>query len=243
MKKNKSKNILIIIVTTCVIVGAIYWLQNHKATLNTEVSNDKTESIEISAITTNLIETAINGTTIKQDYRVNQREKKFESLITGDIIYMDQKNINKLDLNSEDITSFYAPEHPSNSNIIFISTQVFDYESYGNKDPLLHKIYSYNIETNEFTKIHEIEINRTVRSVGMDGSKLILMYDKIENSPGPCFSIWSDWEEFGYLELSDIASGLKPYTVPEYQIELGKAEQEECEKGLEEWRKKNPQGY
>lgn len=39
------------------------------------------------------------------------------------------------------------------------------------------------------------------------------MYDIPDNSPGPCVSIWYDWENFGYLDINNPQAGLKSYTI------------------------------
>ncbi len=258
MSQNKENNILpiilTIIITALIVGGAVYWWQNPKTTSTTEVINDTSDiqtnteipndnsnttdstdsemeivtEKELADTPTNLIDTAISGTSIEQSYNFRHGEAEgFTSISKGNIISMDKKAMGNLYINSEDITSFYAPEHPTNSDIIFISTIGSITGGWPNMTGT-NKIYSYNIKNSEITQLYEEQENRLLRTIGMDGSKLILMYDIIDNSPGPCFSIWKDWKEFGYLELADIASGLQPYTIPEYQIEIGKIEQEKC---------------
>lgn len=239
-KWNSVWTILLTMVITAVIVGrGVYWWQSSKVELKPEVINTtETQSAQIDteqidaqqkaeAVTSpaKLVETTINGTTIEQSYNVEHGEaERFTSLSEGNLIFMYKKAMAKLYENEESIESFYAPEHPTNPDIIFISTSA----EWSEDMKSTNKIYSYNIKTGEITQLYEEHESRLLRTMGMDGSKLVLMYDRIDNSPGPCFSVWADWKSFGYLELADINSGLQPYTVPDYQVEIGKEEQEKC---------------
>lgn len=234
--------LLTVVITAGIVGGGVYWWQSSKIVPEneiTEVVESQSAQIDTKQVATQekdevvtapakLVNTAINGNTVEQSYNFRHGEREgFTSLSRGNIIYMAKKAMAKLYENEESITSFYTPEHPTNSDIIFISSsgdtsgEWPDFKS-------TNKIYSYNIKTGEIVQLYEEHEDRLLRTMGMDGSKLVLMYDIIDNSPGPCFSIWADWESFGYLELADINSGLRPYTVPNYQVEISKAEQEKC---------------
>jgi len=242
-KWNSVWPILLTVVITAIIVGGgVYWWQNsvseqevldttqiQSAQTDTEQVNVQEEEKDVATAPAKLVNTAITGTAIEQSYSFSHGEPEgFTSLSRGNIIFMAKKAMARLYENEENITSFYTPEHPTNSDIIFISTSGDITGEWPDTIKSTNKIYSYDIKTDEVTELYEEHENRLLRTMGMDGSKLVLMYDLIDNSPGPCFSVWADWESFGYLELADINSGLRPYTVPSYQVEIGKAEQEKC---------------
>lgn len=137
------------------------------------------------------------------------------------------------------LTSFVMPIHPQEKNIIFLSTDEFLNETYSS---IANRIYSYNLQTSELKEIyHEIaESNsprdsifsnfaRIFRTVGIDGSKIIVLYDHPDNSPGPCSGIWDGPKDsMGYLELADVRGGLKSYTVPSYKVEEERIGTDKC---------------
>ena len=99
---------------------------------------------------------------------------------------------------SETITSLIMPINPHDSKIIFFSTAA---------GPGINRIYVVNLNTAELTKIYEEESQdnspmktrgstfpRILRTVGLDGSKLIIMSDDPDNSPGMCTSIWYHYQ-------------------------------------------------
>jgi hypothetical protein len=130
----------------------------------------------------------------------------------------------------EAVESFYLPKSPLNEDVVFVSTSAGTtgtFEDYSIKST--NKIYSYNTKTGELSKLHEEQETRLLRTMGIEGTKLIVMYDGIDNSPGPCFSVWANWKDFGYLEVAN-PNSLRPYTVPDYQVQKGRDEQKKCEK-------------
>ncbi len=190
MKNTNSKKILstlLVIITTLLVGGSIYWMQTNKVTVET--------------------------TTITQGY---SSDSPLWTSFTSDIKTK----------TGEDITSFYAPESSSNNNVIYISTSG-DISGEWPNMKMTNKIYSYNVKTGELLELYKEHKNRVLRTMGIEGSKLIVMYDLIDNSPGPCFSIWSDWKEFGYLDVKN-PDTLKSYNVPDYQVQKGIDEQKEC---------------
>lgn len=233
MRKNKGGSawqiILTAVITAAIVGGGVYWWQNLKIVPEKEVleiteTPDVQKEEEVSVVPSKLVDTAISGTAIEQSYNFRSGDPDgIVSIGTGSLIFLERKALGKIYKNEEWITSSYAPEHPTNPDIVFISTG-----DWSDATRSINKIYSYNIKTGEIMQLHEEYEGRLLRTMGMDGSKLILMYDGIDNSPGPCFSAWVNWESFGYLELADIDGGLQKYTVPEYQVKIGKAEQEKC---------------
>lgn len=216
MQKSIWPVIIAIIVTAVIASGGTYLWQSGKISMPKNME---------------FADTIAEGTTIEEGYSYNPGELPgFTSLKEGNFISIDKKALAKLYVNDEQIESFYIPENPADTTTVFISTSG---ETEGEWPSLksVNKIYSYNIKTSEMVKLYEELENRLLRTMGISGSKLILMYDMIDNSPGPCSSVWVGWD-FGYLELADTNSGLQKYTMPEYQIEKGKAEQLKCEKEL-----------
>lgn len=137
-----------------------------------------------------------------------------------------------------DLASHYMPIHPKDNNTVFLSnTYRVDEEN----SKIVNRIFSYNIKTSDLKEVYyEVSENdsprnngtpRVLRTMGMDGSKLIVLYSDIDDSPGPCFGYWSSYNDrMGFLELSDVQSGLKPYVVPTYKIKEDKKFVEECVK-------------
>lgn len=127
----------------------------------------------------------------------------------------------------ETLQSFYVPSSPKTEDLVFVSTSSNIPLQWSEDITSTNKIYSLDMPTGELTKLYEEEENRLLRTMGIDGDKLIVMYDGLDNSPGPCFSVWADWENFGALDVSK-PSDLMAYTVPEDQVEKAKQEQAEC---------------
>lgn len=190
----------------------------------------ESETQELATLDYN-IDAPMTGDKIIQSYKVDgSRDVTFTSLEKGNEVFMDKKAIAKLYENEETVGSFYAPEHPENADIIFISTEG---KTTGELPNLIseNKIYAYDIKTGQLELLYQEKEPRLLRTVGMEGSKLILLADKIDNSPGPCASIWSA-DKFEALELADVKAGLSAYTMPEYQVEIGKKEQAECQEEM-----------
>jgi len=210
--------ILTVIITAVIVGGGMYWWQSREITVQPptkEIANiQSTQTTELEE----MVDTKTATATIKQGYSYNSPQWE---LFTSDIKTK----------TGETVESFYAPESPTNDNVIFISTSRDETGEWPNVKST-NKIYSYNIKTGELSKLYEEQENRLLRTMGIEGTKLIVMYDGIDNSPGPCFSIWADWKDFGYLEIEN-PNILRPYTVPDYQVQKGKDEQKECEAKME----------
>jgi len=136
----------------------------------------------------------------------------------------------------QSLTSFDMPIHPLDKDIVFLSTDEPLNETYSR---IANRIYSYNLQTSELKEIYyeTAENNspmggnfaRIFRTVGIDGSKIIVLYDDPDNSPGPCTKIWYHYKDrMGYLELSDVSGGLKSYTVPSYKAEKDRIDADKC---------------
>jgi len=69
---------------------------------------------------------------------------------------------------------------------------------------------------------------------GMEGDKLIVWETGSDNSPGPCYSVWTDDTVYGrvnikYLDLKNTSAGLKLYTIPQYKIDLEETQHTKCD--------------
>ncbi len=208
--------VLAVVITAIVVGGGMYLWQSTKTTVETPTEKvSDTQSVQTTKPKVKeMVETKTTTPTIKQGYSYDSPQWK---LFTSDIKTK----------TGEIVDSFYAPESPSDDNVIFISTSGDTTGKWPDTIKSTNKIYSYNIKTGELSKLYEEHKNRILRTMGIEGSKLIIMYDLIDNSPGPCFSVWADWHDFGYIDVEN-PSTLRPYTVPDYQVEKGNEEQKKC---------------
>ncbi len=133
----------------------------------------------------------------------------------------------------EDLKSLYIAESADNKDLVYVSTSSQLPDEWTEDMKSTNKIYSYNTKTNDLKMLYEEKEGRLLRTLGVDGTKLVLLYDGIDNSPAPCFSVWLDGLDYGYLDIEN-PSELKDYTVPDYQKELAKKEQKECELSMEQ---------
>jgi hypothetical protein len=209
--------VLAVIITAIVVGGGMYWWQSTKTTVQTPTEKvADTQSAQTPAITP-AVETKPVTVTIEQGMGHDSPEwEKFVSDIKTK--------------SGENVESFYTPTSPSNQNIVFVSTSGGTTGEWPNLKST-NKIYSYNTKTGELSKLYEEQENRLLRTVGIEGTKLIVMYDRIDNSPGPCFSVWADWKDFGYLDVTN-PNTLRPYTVPDYQVQKGREEQRDCQRAI-----------
>ncbi len=141
----------------------------------------------------------------------------------------------------QNLESFDMPIHPLNQDIIFLSTTESLDDTYSRG---INRIYSYNLQTLELLELYSetVEKNapqdaqaaRIIRTVGIDGSKIIVLFDSPGNSPGPCTNIWFAYkDQMNYLELADVQGGLKPYNVPSSKMEEAQADVEKCKHEFE----------
>ena len=133
----------------------------------------------------------------------------------------------------QNITSFDIPVHPFDQDTIFLSTAEPLEQAYSR---ITNRIHSYNLKTSELEEVYSETVGglanptaRIFRTVGIDGSRVIILRDNPDNSPGPCSSIWSDHKDnMEYLELANIQDGLRVYIVPSYKVEEGQLYAEKC---------------
>lgn len=75
----------------------------------------------------------------------------------------------------------------------------------------------------------------TLYILGLDGNKLIMWKTVIDNSPGPCWTVWSaedEAENVLYLDLDDLEAGLTVYEIPEYKVDEGEQFIDTCMKEI-----------
>ncbi|MEK7085457.1 MAG: hypothetical protein AAB953_00390 [Patescibacteria group bacterium] len=179
---------------------------------------------------------------ISEDYAIRSTELAAYSLVPSEGEFsaftpeqiekegtpVEMESLNKIGDNQW-IEGFFAPVSPTDKDTVFFSTQMQDATSSGLYDKMLNRILSYNIKTGEAKELYKEEENRVLRTIGIDGNKVIVMYDLIDNSPGPCFSVWADWKDFGYLDITKPEAGLSAYNMPDYKITEGQEAQKKCE--------------
>ena len=129
------------------------------------------------------------------------------------------------------LESFSAPESPLNSEVIFISTSGEYTGEYPNGKQI-NKIYSYDTQAKTLTELYKEEEDRVLRTMGREGDKLVVLFDVIDNNPGPCASGWAKSYKYGTLNIEDAEAGLVDYTVPDYMIKKAETEGKKCQ---EEW--------
>lgn len=211
--------VLAVVITAIVVGGGMYWWQVTKTAVQTPTEKVADNQSAQTSDSQKEVETKTTTATIEQGYGYDSPQ--FETYASA----VKSKT-------GEVVGSFYLPKSPSNEDVVFVSTSGSTTGEWPNLKST-NKTYSYNIKTGELSKLYEEHENRTLRTMGIEGSKLIVMYDLIDNSPGPCFSVWADWNDFGYLDVAN-PNTLRPYTVPDYQVQKGKEEQKKCkeENGL-----------
>ena len=206
--------IIFTIIITAIVVGTgVYLWQNNETTL--DVSIDSVGSVEE-----------------KKERSFDPAYRDFASQNQENSVVLPKKIANQFGGEGSHITSMHTPAHPINTGVVFFSTaenRTGDWEN--NTVMSTNKIFSYN-NTGDLTLLHEERKGRLLRTMGIDGSKLVVVFDGIDNSPGPCFSHWVSGHSFGYFDLSDLDRGLQAYTIPEYQKEVGRSEIKQCEKDM-----------
>jgi hypothetical protein len=145
------------------------------------------------------------------------------------IVFIRDEPLGKLLLNGDHLNAFAIPVHPETEDIVFFSTQRLN-EDYSRS---VNRLFSYNWRTGALRVLYDETETRILRTVGRDGSKLLVLADGPDNSPGPCWSHWAGGAYFS-LELSDTDAGLQPYEPPEAKTEEGRKAVEACEAELEE---------
>jgi hypothetical protein len=135
------------------------------------------------------------------------------------------------------LSSYVLPIHPDNKNIIYLS--ISNTTSTGKTLTsylVTNKIFSYNLGTGASKILYEEQGKKLeLHTVGIDGTRLIVLASVVDNSPGPCTDMWYDYtKDFSYLELQENLQGLYPYDVPAEKIAQGEASQKKCLRDMEQ---------
>ncbi len=134
------------------------------------------------------------------------------------------------------LTSFVMPTDEKDSQIIYMSSAKNIDEA---QSRIVNKVYSYNLKSLELKELYSHldeknspmsnQLGRVMRLVGRDGSKIILMADSPDNSPGPCTRVWSDYKDnMFYVDVSEVQMSLKSYSVPQSKVDKEKADADAC---------------
>jgi len=128
----------------------------------------------------------------------------------------------------ESVESFNIPTNLSNPDeIIFSTSENINLEGTEN----INRIYSYNLKTKKRIVLfkEQNKSSQILRTIGREGSKIIIFEDTIDNSPGICTVIWKDYpESLYYIDLKVREIDLKKYIVPQNKINEAEKIQETC---------------
>lgn len=112
---------------------------------------------------------------------------------------------------------------PKNKDIVFISS--IDEAAFSSPEGCVNRYSMLNLKTGELTEFYKDtpttnDFTMCRKSVaGIQGSKLIVLGEPAQNSPGPCTNSWVNYKDkFLFLELADIKSGFQKFTVPDATV-------------------------
>lgn len=146
------------------------------------------------------------------------------SILEGVSVRLDAQSRKMLTENSERIVGSGVMD-PINRGLLYFSTEKgLDIQEVENA------LYSYNIYEKQLSKIGVYDGDRVLRLIGRDGENLVFMLDYIDNSPGPCFNAFADWEEFVSFNPFSGGGEFSEYQLPQELVDAGKSEQQECMK-------------
>ena len=172
---------------------------------------------------------------IKSEYSLGEDYFKTKQVSfvdeSGKATVMDKAAAKQLADKKQDMTSLAVPVNPADADIVYFSAST----AYSQDAKYTNSIYSYNLKTGELKELIKREFtvgvdNDLWRTVGREGTKILVMSDLIDNSPGPCGSIWIDGYKFSYLGMVKPADGMKVYAVPQYKADEAQKEQQKCVK-------------
>ncbi len=210
-------------------------LQNLKSGIQTTSSSALT-SLDLDSVKSNLVttgytfenQTNMDGSAIFGSFLLVSPTK--EKIVIPDAV---RKTLGQ---DVTNVTSFVMPTDEKDSQIIYMSSAKNIDEA---QSRILNKVYSYNLKSSELKEVYSHideknspmsnQLGRVMRLVGRDGSKIILMADSPDNSPGPCTRIWSDYKDnMFYVDVSEVQMSLKSYIVPQSKVDKEKADADAC---------------
>jgi hypothetical protein len=131
------------------------------------------------------------------------------------------------------VTSFDLPVDPHTPSLVYLSTSAPLTKDFSAME---NHIYRFSLLTQELTEIYgEKTTNSTlVRTIGRDGSLLILLRNSINYSPGVCAALWFDFrEQLLAFDLEHPERGLLRYTPPTNKVAEALREEQTCLKNIQ----------
>jgi hypothetical protein len=153
----------------------------------------------------------------------------FASTTGGDTVTLSAEAL--ATIKGQEITSYLMPISPANKDA-FIFTTIEEATSVG--AGLKNHVYQFNPKTNKLTEVFWEKVTSrdgkdVYRSVGVSGSKLLIIAVDPDYETATCHNVWYDFaRDMKALELSDIGAGLQPYMVPDPKTAEAKTAIEQC---------------
>lgn len=125
-------------------------------------------------------------------------------------------------LNGE-MTRGTAATTVANPRVIYFATRPV------NGPASVNRLYSFDLDTHKLNKLYEKNaVGEMVWHVrGFDGSKLVILEEGVDNSPGPCAPEWGTENYFAF-DIAAPAVEFVPYRVPQCLVDLANAKGQAC---------------
>lgn len=123
--------------------------------------------------------------------------------------------------------------HPTDADVVYLVTTTKDLSK---PTVVTNRLYAYRLSTGELREMY-VETGKTADQpgesavwsiLGRQGSKLIFWVTGVDNSPGPCASLWNSGQARA-IDLADASKGWVPYAVPAYKSALEERQSKLCE--------------
>jgi hypothetical protein len=173
----------------------------------------------INANSGNFYQTSFDDPIVNSDF--------YEAMVTGGLVFVASDGVSYYPI-PDKITQYLGGEdtlsstdilaEPNDPNIVFFSAYVnLNTQSLSS----ITAIYAYNLKTGELQKVYAQQFSgnnnyfNSFRLIGEEGSRLILWDTEMENSPGPCYDVWTaDKTQLEAVDLANVSAGAQPYTIP-----------------------------
>ncbi len=153
-------------------------------------------------------------------------------------ITMDEKSAKFLFEKKETITSINVPTDAKDQNTVYLSTTTAS----DTNTKYTNHIYSYNLKTQTLEELYKND-NTTwrgqdyltvMKTIGREGSKILIIRDGLYYKPEVCESIWTYNKDITYLDITNPKQGLFTYEPPKEVLDKAAITQKECEQAKEE---------
>lgn len=163
---------------------------------------------------------------VVEGYVYNPEFKSVEGPLSS--IALSDEFVTMVDDIGGSVNNFSIPYSMDDPSEVYLAVEFEDEEESNFKT----KIYSYNLESTEYGQVFEYvstnaEAPSHLRPLATDGSKMVVLREVVDNSPGPCTSPWSAGEVL-YFDLDDDERELFVYEVPEEVQNLVDRETQQC---------------